>query len=142
MISVIKSKDIQNDGALLVTEEHTADTGEMYVHTWLCDDELLIDDVCQARGVEIQKELNRQARIKAEATNFEMPLAPVEVMRRLTPQEWAAFQASTDTNIVYFREVFNKTTQIYRNDPLTQAGLQALVSVGILTDSRVSEVLA
>jgi hypothetical protein len=139
--STVKSQSVQADGSILVTEEHTDSNGRTYLQTYLSTDASLIEDVCLERGVQIQIELQRRERVLQEATNFEIPLTPVEVMRRLSPAEWVAFQASTDANIVYFREVFNKTTQIYRNDPLTQAGLQALVIAGILASERVGEVL-
>lgn len=142
MISVIQSKSQQANGSFLVVENHTADNGEQFVHTYFIDSDSLIDDICTQRGLNIQKELDNRALILAESTNFEIPLTPVEIMRRLTPQEWHLFQSSIDLTVAYFREVFNKTTQIYRNDPLTQAGFKALVDVGVLTTERVSEVLS
>jgi len=140
--STVKSQSIQADGSILVTEEHTDSSGQTYLQTYLSIDASLIEAVCVERGIQLGLELERREQVLQEATNFEIPLTPVEVMRRLSPTEWASFQASTDSNIVYFREVFNKTTQIYRNNPLTQASLQALVSAGILASERVSAVLA
>ncbi len=63
-------------------------------------------------------------------------------MRRLSPAEWSAFQASSDQTITYFRAIFDKVNTIYRTDPLTQAGFNALVTAGILSAERVAEVLA
>lgn len=139
--STIKSQSVQASGEILVTEAHLSDTGETYLHTWICNDESIIQDVCNQRGIAIGLELERRAVVLQEATNFEIPLTPVEVMRRLTAQEWDAFQNSANINIIYFREVFNKTTQIYRNDVLTQAGIAGLVAVGILTAERAVEVM-
>lgn len=139
--STITSQTQQANSDWLVVEEHKADTGESYLHSWICSDETLIQDVCTQRGINISNELARREQILQEAVNFEIPLTPVEVMRRLSPSEWQAFQTSTDTNISYFREVFNKTTQIYRSDLLTQMGIDSLVASGILTNERASEVM-
>jgi hypothetical protein len=140
--SAIASQSVQVDGSILVHEQHTSSDGTIYDHIYFADPSLDIDAVCTARGINIGAELvKKQATLEA-ATNFEIPITPVELMRRLTPSEWSAFQASTDTDIAYFRAIFNKTSLIYRNDPLTQAGFTALVSAGILDAQRVSEVLA
>lgn len=141
MISVIKSQSTQADGTILVHEQHTID-GVIYDHIYHAAADLDIEAACQARGAAIAAELASKAAALAEATNYEIPLTAVEVMRRITPDEWAAFQSSADVGVAYFRAVFAKTDQVYRNDPLTVAGFAALVDAGILTADRVTEVLA
>lgn len=139
--SQIVSNSQQVDGSLLIHEQHTID-GVIYDHIYHAAADLDIEAACQARGVAIAAELASKAAALAEATNYELPLTAVEIMRRITPVEWAAFQSSTDAGVAYFRAVFAKTDQVYRTDPLTVAGFSALVDAGILTTERVSEVLA
>ena len=141
-LSQIVSNQVQADGNLLIHEQHTASDGVIYDHIYFADPASDVDAVCIARGAVIGAELDKREAVLREATNFEIPLTDVEIMRRLTPAEWAEFQGSTDTNISYFRAVFAKTRQIYRTDPLTIAGFDALVAAGLLTADRVAEVLA
>ena len=140
--SVIMNQVPQIDGRIDVTELHTHADGRTEIINYLADASLDLQLVADQRATNINAALAAQEAAIAAATQYEIPLTPVEVMRRLSPSEWAAFQASTDTTIAYFRAVFDKTTVIYRGDALTQAGFNALVSAGILTAERVAEVLA
>ena len=132
----------QVDGRIDVTELHTHADGRTEIFNYLADADLNLQAVADQRAANINAALAAQEAAIAAATQYEIPLTPVEVMRRLTPSEWAAFQASTDSNIAYFRAVFDKTTVIYRGDTLTQLGFATLVSAGILSSDRVAEVLA
>lgn len=140
--SEITNQVVQIDGRIDVTELHTHESGRTETFNYLADANLDLQSVADQRTANINAALAEQDAVLAAATKYEIPLTPVEIMRRLTPTEWAAFQAATDTTIVYFRAIFDKTSVVYRNDPLTQAGFAALVSAGILNSERVSEVLA
>lgn len=140
--SIIMNQVPQIDGRIDVTELHTHADGRTEIFNYLADADLNLQAVADQRAANINAALVAQEAAIAAATQYEIPLTPVEVMRRLSPSEWAAFQASTDTTIAYFRAIFDKTTVIYRNDALTQAGFNALVSAGILSSGRVDEVLA
>lgn len=142
--SVIVSVQPQANGTLLVHERHTYEDGSSYPHIWHApgdSDNALLEMIAQQRGQNIGAELDRRRYAQQEALTFEIPLTPVEIMGRLTPEEWEAFQISTDTTIGYFRALFAKASTVYRNDPLTQAGFSALVATGILTQARADEIL-
>jgi hypothetical protein len=140
--SVIVTSQPQANGTLLVHEQHTDHTGIVYDHIYNSPVDANIELVSQLRGEQIGLEIDRLAAAKIEALNYEMPLTDLDIMRRLTPSEWDLFQSSTDTTIAYFRSIFSKVKVIYRNDSLTIAGFEALVTTGILTQARVTEVLA
>lgn len=132
----------QHNGTTLVHEQHTDINGLRYDYTWFAAADVDIDAVVQQRGQLISADLTRQAEALTLASNYEIPLTPIEIMRRLTPTEWLAFQTSTIPEIIYFRDVFAKTTVIYRSDALTQAGVGALVAANILTAERAVEVMS
>ena len=140
--SVIMNQVPQVDGRFDVTELHTHADGRTETFNYLADADLDLQVVADQRAANINAALAAQEAAIAAATQYEIPLTPVEIMRRLSPSEWAAFQASSDTAIAYFRAVFDKTSVVYRNDLLTQAGFAALVSAGILSAERVAEVMA
>lgn len=143
--SQIKSESQQIDGRWLVHEQHTDANGVIYDHIYHAEtntDATFRMSVCQLRGQNIGAELDSRQAAIVQATNFEIPLAPLDIMRRLSPSEWAAFQTSTDQTVEYFRAVFAKTTLVYRTDPLTVAGFDALITLGVLTAERVAEILA
>lgn len=140
--SIIVNQVPQVDGRIDVTELHAHADGRTETFNYLADASLDLQAVADQRAANINAALAAQEAAIAAATQYEIPLTPVEIMRRLSPSEWAAFQAATDTTIAYFRAIFDKTTVIYRNDALTQAGFNALVSAGILTTERLAEVLA
>lgn len=123
-------------------ERHTDHSGVVYSHIYSASptDDLTL--AAQLRGQNLGADIDRLEAAKAASTNYEIPLTDIEIMRRLTSSEWAAFQASSDVNIEYFKAVFARAKIIYRNDPLTQAGFSALVAAGILTQTRVDEVLS
>lgn len=140
--SVISSQVPQVDGRIDVTELHTHADGRNETFNYLADASLDLQLVADQRAANINAVLAAQEAAIAAATQYEIPLTPVEIMRRLSPTEWAAFQDSTDVDIIYFRALFNKAPIIYRNDPLTQAGFAALINEGLLSAERVNEVLA
>lgn len=140
--SVIVSQTPQLDGSLSIREQHTDHTGHVYDVSYFCPVGLSPESIMADRATNLGAEIDRREAETLIATQFEIPLTPTEIMRRLTPAEWASFQASTDQSIVYFRAIFDKVSSIYRTDPLTQAGFNALVIAGILNTERVAEVLA
>jgi hypothetical protein len=142
ILSVIVTSQPQANGTLLVHEQHTDHTGMIYDHIYNAQIDSNIELVAQLRGEQIGIEIDKLEAAKLESLNYEMPLTDLEIMRRLTPAEWASFLSSTDETIAYFRSIFLKVKVIYRNDPLTIAGFEALVTNGILTQARVIEVLA
>jgi hypothetical protein len=79
---------------------------------------------------------------------MDAPPAPVrytsyEFLLRFTPQERAAFRAAamTDPLVADFQQLATAAQQIVSNDPNTVAGMNYLVSVGLLTQQRANEIL-
>lgn len=140
--SIVLSSTPQANGKLLVHEQHTDHAGMVYDHVYHADAGDDIALIAQLRGENMGADIDRIEAAKAASTNYEIPLTDIEIMRRLTPGEWAAFQVSTDETIGYFRSIFAKAKIIYRTDPLTIAGFNAMVAAGILTTDRTAEVLA
>lgn len=132
----------QADGRIDVTERHDHADGTVQYVNYLADPSIDLQIVANTRASNINNELTRRAAEIASASNFEIPLTDIEVMKRITPAEWAAFQTSTNPNIAYYRAIFAKTRTVNRTDPLTVLGFNTLVSEGILTEARVAEVLA
>lgn len=140
--SVIVSQTPQADGSISVHEQHSDHTGRVYDVVYMCQNGLSPEAIMAERAANLSAEIDTKESELQIATQFEIPLTPVEIMRRLTPAEWAAFQSHSDATIAYFRAIFDKVSSIYRADPLTQAGFNALVQAGILDAARVAEVLA
>lgn len=71
------------------------------------------------------------------------PISKLEYMNRFTDTELAAIYSAAKTNIAIevWLEKFKAAEQINLRDQRTIDGLNALVAVGILTPTRVSEIL-
>lgn len=71
-------------------------------------------------------------------------LSKVEVLRRITPTEWAQFNSAAQTNelLAYALAVFNAAPEVDTAAQLTQTLFAGLVQAGILTSTRVAEILA
>ena len=134
-------QESEHDGVKYVTERHHYDNETSNLLSDQYPAHLNATEVMAARIERINAEHQKADEVSEAALDFEIPLSDVEIMRRITPEEWDAFQSSTNENIMYFRDVFAKTPVIYRNDPLTQAGFGMLVTAGILTQARVDEIL-
>jgi hypothetical protein len=66
-----------------------------------------------------------------------------QFLMRFTAAERAAFRAAaaTDETVADFQELATAAQEIAADDPVTVAGMDYLVSVGLLTRSRADEVL-
>lgn len=63
-------------------------------------------------------------------------------LNRFTSQERVAIRASVDPIVIDFMELMNAASEIDRTNPDTVAGINYLVTVGLLTAQRAQEVLA
>ena len=79
--------------------------------------------------------------MRREAVRAAGELTPLQFQLRLTQAERIAIRASTDPEIVDYRELAALAQSINLLDPMTAAGLQLLVVEGILTADRVPEIL-
>lgn len=66
-----------------------------------------------------------------------------EFLLRFTVGERAAFRiaAETDQQVADFIQLSSAAQEIFNNDPVTVAGMDYLVSVGLLTRQRADEIL-
>lgn len=67
-----------------------------------------------------------------------------EFLLRFTPAERSAFRAAavTDPNVADFQQLATAAQQVISNDPITIAGMNYLVFVGLLTEERKNEILS
>jgi hypothetical protein len=66
-----------------------------------------------------------------------------QFLLRFTAAERAAFRASalTDANVADFQQLAQAAQEVVNDDPMTVAGMNYLVSVGLLTEQRKQEIL-
>jgi len=64
------------------------------------------------------------------------------IIRRLTPTEYAAIQASADPEVLTLADELVSEGHITIDDPRLVAGLTRLVAIGLLAPSRPAEILA
>jgi hypothetical protein len=66
-----------------------------------------------------------------------------EFLLRFTPQERAAFRAAANTDplVADFQQLASAAQEVIGDDPMTIAGMNYLVSVGLLSQERSDEIL-
>lgn len=66
-----------------------------------------------------------------------------QFLLRFTPEERAAFRnaAITDVNVADFQQLAQAAQEVISNDPMTLAGMNYLVSIGLLSEPRKNEIL-
>lgn len=66
-----------------------------------------------------------------------------EFLLRFTPGERAAFRiaAESDQNVADFMQLASAAQEVFNNDAVTVAGIDYLVSVGLISRERADEVL-
>ena len=81
---------------------------------------------------------------------IEPPIQPIQqtwtayqFLLQFTPEERAAFRAAalTDSSVADFQQLAQAAQEVISNDPMTIAGMNYLVSVGLLTEARKNEIL-
>lgn len=145
--STILSAVPQADGRISVQEQHIDQNGKTYDVVYLADPAMDINAVLDARAVNIGKEIDARAAVEAEAQNYEIPMTERQFLGRFTVAERVAIRqaAATDPVIADFLDFLSKPGGVYRKPPLgsnTVAGLNYVVSVGLLQASRIPEILA
>lgn len=153
--SRIRSQSAQQDGTVLVVEEHELSDGRIITTPpYYAQSEADIQLTLQARAVKIQTELDVKARIEAEANNYEIPLAKSEFRDRYTPEEQGVVEyqyATYLTNELYTAEqkatiaagraYFNDVRGVVLTNPLTIAGVQMHEELGWIAAGRANEIL-
>lgn len=73
-----------------------------------------------------------------------MPWTKKEFLLKFTPEEYAAIIAATKTNAVldYYWQIFMVADNVFKTDPVTIGGVQALEANGLLAAGRAAEILA
>jgi hypothetical protein len=66
-----------------------------------------------------------------------------QFLLRFTAEERAAFRAAalTDPMVADFQQLAQAAQEVINNDPMTIAGMNYLVSVGLITEQRKNEIL-
>lgn len=153
--SRIKSQSNQQDGTILVVEEHELSDGRIVTQPYYAQTEADIQPILQARASKIQAELDAKARIEAEASNYEIPLTKAEFRDLYTLAEqgaielqYATYLASENYTteqkamIAAGRAYFNDARSVYLSNALTIAGVQLHESLGWIAPGRAAQILA
>ena len=74
---------------------------------------------------------------------IEICYSSFELLNRFTPAERASFRAAaqSDAAIADFAQLATAAQEVLNNDPVTVAGMDYLVSVGLLTRALADEIL-
>ncbi len=122
--SIIYNETVDpNTGNRTITEHHTYDNGQVFPAVYIAGPAWDTEWIMTTRAANMNAEFERREYELAEANNFELPLTPLDVQKRITPDEWAAFMTLTSNEAKYFQAIFsNSAYAIHRNDPLTLAG--------------------
>lgn len=140
--STITRTSIQTDGRVYVTEEHKHSNGRVYTHEYLADPALDRNAVLTARAVNIGAAIDMQIAVEAEAANFEIPLSRVEILSRITDDEYAAMEASNNKTMKRGWAMFKLAQVIYRSDLRTQQMFALAESLNIIAPGRAAVILA
>jgi hypothetical protein len=78
-----------------------------------------------------------------EGGMMEIFFSSLDFLNRFTPSERASLRAAaqTDEKVADFSQLASAAQEIANNDPVTLAGMDYLVSVGLLTRARADEIL-
>lgn len=76
-------------------------------------------------------------------SGLELCFSSYEFLSRFTAAERASFRAAaqTDETVADFAQLAGAAQEILNTDPVTVAGMDYLVSVGLLTRARADEIL-
>ena len=140
--SELRDVTLQADGSRNIVERHLDANGKAYEFVYNAPAELDVDAVLTARATRIDAELAAQAEAEAEAVQGALPLTHLQFMTRFTMAERLAIRAAAKADPVIddFLELLSISDYVYPTHPMTQAGLQYMVSQGLLTEERASEV--
>ena len=74
---------------------------------------------------------------------FEIGYSSYEFLQRFTAEERASFRAAaqTDQLVADFAQLAGAAQEILNTDPVTIAGMNYLVFLGLLTEARAAEIL-
>ena len=74
---------------------------------------------------------------------FEIAYSSYEFLQRITAEERASFRAAAQTNalVADFAQLAGAAQEILNTDPVTIAGMNYLVFLGLLTEARAAEIL-
>jgi len=98
------------------------------------DEECLLGQLYNDRG---------SPRFTGTPTPIQRVYTSYQFLLRFTAEERAAFRAEaiTDSLVADFQQLAGAAQEIYTDDPTTIAGMNYLVSIGILTEQRKLEVM-
>jgi hypothetical protein len=126
-----------------VYEYFTDSDGKEYEFTYLAADGTDVSAVNSARMSRIVADLAAKEEALQVTFGTKLPLTQLEIMRRVTPAEWAAIKSSTIPEVIYFRDCFEIASKggVYAVDPLTVMGFGLLETIGLLGPGRKEKIL-
>jgi hypothetical protein len=113
--------------------------------SWSPGDGLYLVPLNESEGCEIGQVYDEQSnpRFTGTPTHHVKVYTSYEFLLRFTAAERASFRAAavTDSTVADFKELATAAQEIHTNDPMTIAGMNYLVSVGLLTEQRKLEIM-
>jgi hypothetical protein len=145
---------VQQDGSVLVTEEHTLSNGWVILVPYQAASADDIQPILEARALRIEARAQQLQRIRDEENNFEMPISRREFRKRFTQVEqekiamiYATYTTNTNlTNtqkerIAFSREYLNESDAILLSDPVVIAIVNRYEQFGLIATGRAAQIL-
>lgn len=140
--SVIVAINEQVDGRAYVTEEHTHTNGYTYTVEYLAAQNVDRIAVMQARAQRIGADIDAREAIEAAAMNYEIPLSRLDILTRISDDEFAAMESTQHPTMRRGWAMFQSAQLIYRGDIRTQQMFALAEALGIIAQGRAAEILA
>lgn len=140
--SSIISRNPQEDGRVLITEEHIYSDGTSYRHTYLLevgmDENFILSECAKAMGAE----LDLKAAQLALAMNYTLPISKVEYLLSFSEDETLAIQTAslTDKTVAQAMVVLANTPYVYLNHPIVISSLAHFEATGLIGPGRKEQI--
>ena len=142
--SRIVSETAQADGTVLVHEQHTLSDGRVINYTRNLTPDVDPNSVLALAAQRLQAQLDEAAAVSAAATVGPLPLSPAQFMARFTQAERIAIRDARKTDPIlddFFDLAQSATFGLDITSADVQQGVQYLVSKGLITSARATEIL-
>jgi hypothetical protein len=128
----------QADGRRYVAETHTASDGQTFKFEYLAELDADCSGIATERAAVLNQQLSAKAATQAAILGTALPMTVYEFLKRFTTSERIAVRnkAKTDAIVDDFMDLLNRSGAVYPANPDVTAGLNYLVSVGVLTSAR------
>jgi len=104
----------------------------------------ILEESLTLRGNTVVRSWNKRQKTAEELLPEPKTYTSYEFLLRFTPQERSAFRnaAKTDDTVADFMQLAQAAQEIWTNDETTIAGMNYLVSQGLLTSERKYEIMS